>query len=50
MAEQICPASRCTIEGKGSKKGGVTYCCKQCATGSQCECGCCSVVGEENEQ
>ncbi len=47
MAEQICPVCGCTVTDEGYEKGGMTYCCKPCANGEQCECGCCAVVEEE---
>ncbi len=47
MAEQICPACGCVIGEEGYEKDGVMYCCEPCATGGQCECGCCTVVEEE---
>ena len=28
-------------------KAGIKYCCEPCATGGQCECGCCAPVEEE---
>ena len=49
MAEQICPACGCTITGEGHEEEGVLYCCKPCATGGQCECGCCEIVEEEKK-
>ena len=52
MAEQICPVCACTIiPNKTYEKEGVTYCCEPCATGQgQCECGCCTVVEEQEQQ
>ncbi len=51
MAEQIqiCPTCGCAITGEGHAKEGVLYCCKPCATGGQCECGCCEIVEEEKK-
>ncbi len=50
MAEQICPACGCTITDESYEKGGVLYCCEPCATGAQCECGCCEVAEEKKEE
>jgi hypothetical protein len=47
MAEQLCPVCGCVISDKAYEKEGVKYCCEPCATGGQCECGCCSIVEEE---
>jgi uncharacterized radical SAM superfamily Fe-S cluster-containing enzyme len=44
MAEQLCPACGCHIDADAYEKDGVIYCCKPCATGGQCECGCCEVT------
>jgi hypothetical protein len=49
-AEQICPACGCAITDESYEKGGVLYCCEPCATGAQCECGCCEVVEEKKEE
>jgi len=49
MAEQICPTCGCTIVSGGHEKAGVLYCCEPCATGGQCECGCCEIVEAENK-
>ena len=49
MAEQLCPVCGCTIGDEAYEKEGVIYCCESCATGEQCDCGCCTVV-EEQEQ
>ena len=37
--------NRCSIV-EGHEKEGVMYCC---ATGEQCECGCCETLEEEAE-
>ena len=50
MAEQICPACGCVITSESYDKEGVLYCCEPCATGKQCECGCCEVVEEAEEK
>jgi hypothetical protein len=52
MAEQLCPACGCVIVGAGYEKEGVTYCCQPCASGSsnQCDCGCCAVTEESEEE
>ena len=51
MAEQLCPVCGCTIsEGGGYEKGGTVYCCEACATGGQCECGCCTVIEKDISQ
>ena len=39
--EQICPACGCHIGVDAYEKENVLYCCHACATGGQCECGCC---------
>lgn len=49
MAEQICPVCGCTVGEEGYEKDGVVYCCEPCATGGQCECGCCTVVEKKPE-
>lgn len=51
MAEQLCPVCGCIIiPDKAYGKEQIMYCCEPCATGvGQCECGCCTVV-EEQEQ
>jgi hypothetical protein len=49
MTEQLCPVCGCTIVGGGYEKEGVTYCCEPCASGGQCECGCCTVVKKETK-
>jgi hypothetical protein len=49
--EELCPVCGCTIvPGEGYEKEGVMYCCEPCATGGQCECGCCTVVEEKKEK
>ena len=49
MVEQICPACGCAIGDNAYEKEGVVYCCEPCASGGQCECGCCSIKEEEEE-
>ncbi len=50
MAEQICPTCGCTVvHDEAYALDGITYCCKACATGGQCECGCCEIVTEKPE-
>jgi len=49
-AEQVCPACGCHLGETPYKKGKVLYCCEACATGGQCECGCCKVVQKEDEK
>lgn len=44
MTEQICPVCGCKVVGDGHEKEGVLYCCESCATGGQCDCGCCKIV------
>ncbi len=46
MTELLCPVCGCSIAGGGYEKEGAAYCCKPCATGTACECGCCSVEEE----
>ena len=50
MAEEICPTCGCTIGDKSNEKEGVVYCCGPCATGRQCECGCCTIVREQEQE
>lgn len=40
--EQLCPTCGCHIGVNAYKKKEVLYCCREWATGSQCECGCCA--------
>ena len=40
--EQLCPACGCHIGGDSYQKNEVLYCCRTCAEGGQCECGCCT--------
>jgi hypothetical protein len=47
--EEVCPVCGCTIVDEGYEKGGVVYCCEPCASGGQCECGCCYAVEEEEK-
>ncbi len=47
MAEQICLTCGCEITDEVYDKEGVLYCCEPCATGGQCECGCCTVAEDE---
>jgi len=51
MATQTCPECGCII-GEGSyMREGINYCCEACAEGEACECGCCEVEkDEENEE
>ncbi len=49
VVEQLCPVCGCAIGDGVYEKDGVKYCCEPCASGSQCECGCCTVVEEEKE-
>ncbi len=49
MAEQICPVCGCTVATDAYEKEGVSYCCEPCATGTECECGCCEIVEEKEE-
>lgn len=37
---QLCPVCHCLIGDIYIIKDGVAYCCKPCATGGICECGC----------
>lgn len=37
---QLCPVCHCLIRDIYIIKDGVAYCCKPCATGGICECGC----------
>jgi hypothetical protein len=48
MSEQICPVCGCRVGSNAYKRNGVLCCCHSCATGGQCECGCCEEV-EPNE-
>ena len=47
MAEQLCPECGCHIGVDAYEQGGVLYCCKPCATGGECECGCCEIEDTE---
>ena len=49
MTEQICPTCGCVVV-EGYEKEGVMYCCEPCTTGSECECGCCTIVEENSEK
>ena len=49
MVEQLCPACGCAIGDNAYEKEEVLYCCEPCASGGQCECGCCSIKEEEEE-
>jgi hypothetical protein len=48
MAENICPTCGCVIGDHGLEKDGVIYCGEPCTSGTQCECGCCSIAEEES--
>lgn len=50
MGKQVCPECGCSILAEGYEKDGVLYCCEPCATGGECECGCCGIVEEEVEE
>ncbi len=50
MAEQLCPECGCYIGVDAYEEEGVLYCCHACATGGQCECGCCEAVGKEEDE
>lgn len=50
MTEQLCPACGCHIVGDAYEKDDVLYCWQPCATSGQCECGCCELVEDEDEQ
>lgn len=47
MVEQLCPKCRCYIGVDAYEQEGVLYCCKPCATGGHCECGCCEIENAE---
>ncbi len=47
MAELACPECGCDIGGESCEYDGVVYCCEPCATGCECECGCCDEEEEE---
>ncbi len=47
MEDFICPECDCFIGTNAYTKEGVVYCCKPCATVSECECGCCERVDTE---
>jgi hypothetical protein len=42
--EQLCPACGCHIGVDAVKKNEVLYCCRACAEGGQCQCGCCTTT------
>ncbi|MFC2057228.1 hypothetical protein ACFLTO_06690 [Chloroflexota bacterium] len=51
MTEQICPVCGCSINDDVYEKDGVKYCCEPCATGgSQCDCGCCTSVKDQDKE
>ena len=50
MTEQLCPTCGCHLAVNAYERDGGFYCCKPCATGGQCEYGCCDVVEDEKEQ
>ncbi len=47
MAEETCPECGCDIGEESYEHDGVVYCCESCATGNDCECGCCDEEEEE---
>ena len=49
MAVEICPVCGCTIAEGVYELGDIKYCCEPCATGGQCDCGCCEIVVDEEE-
>jgi len=49
MAEQLCPVCGCHIAVSGYESEGVVYCCEPCASSSPCECDCCHVAEEHEE-
>ena len=49
-AEQICPACGCQLGESPYEKGEVLYCCQPCATGAECQCGCCEAMEKEDSQ
>ncbi len=48
MAELTCPECGCSVRVDAYEVGGITYCCKPCATSGGCECGCCE-TGDSKE-
>ena len=50
MAKQICPQCGCYVGVDAYEKEGVLYCCEPCATGSECDCGCCTSVEKPEEK
>ncbi len=49
MAVQVCPECGCSVR-EGFEKEGVVYCCEPCATGGECECGCCQEQSTEETE
>ncbi len=49
-AERVCPVCGCQLGESPYKEGEVFYCCEACATGGQCECGCCKVVEKTDKE
>ena len=51
MTEQICPVCGCSIGDEAHEKDGVKYCCEPCATPvGQCDCGCCTLVEDQDKK
>ncbi len=50
MPEQICPVCGCDVGEQMYEREGIVYCCEPCAAGSACECGCCEVVEDAEEE
>ncbi len=49
MSIQVCPECGCHIGAGSYEKEGVVYCCQPCATGEECECGCCQEEDTEEQ-
>ena len=47
VMKDVCPVCGCQLGESPYKQGEVYYCCKACAVGDPCECGCCEVVPKE---
>lgn len=49
MSEQLCPVCGCHVAVDAFNRDGVVYCCEACATGGECDCGCCKVAEEQDK-
>ncbi|MBI4296171.1 MAG: hypothetical protein HY667_03525 [Chloroflexi bacterium] len=49
MVEPVCPKCGCRFVGMGYVDKDILYCCEPCATGGECECGCCTFKDPNEE-